>query len=62
MENLAVTYYQLGRYQEAEALEVIVLEKQKQLLGVDHPKTLAALRYLVAIHYKLGEYQETKKL
>ncbi|KAJ7860834.1 acyl transferase/acyl hydrolase/lysophospholipase [Mycena olivaceomarginata] len=48
MANLAATYRELGRYQEAEPLIVIVLEKQKQLFGADHPETLFAMRDLAA--------------
>ncbi|KAJ7347989.1 hypothetical protein DFH08DRAFT_670253, partial [Mycena albidolilacea] len=46
MGNLAVTYSELGRYQEAEPLETIVLEKQKLLLGAGHPDTLDAMANL----------------
>ncbi|KAJ7830390.1 hypothetical protein B0H13DRAFT_1492959, partial [Mycena leptocephala] len=62
MGNLAVTYYELGRYQEAEPLESIVLEKRKQLLGADHPHTLLAMTNLAATYRKLRRYQEAKYL
>ncbi|KAJ7721587.1 hypothetical protein B0H14DRAFT_3007600, partial [Mycena olivaceomarginata] len=54
MANLASTYGQLGRYKEAEPLESTVLEKQKQLLGADHPDTLEAMANLAATYHQLG--------
>ncbi|KAJ7887684.1 acyl transferase/acyl hydrolase/lysophospholipase [Mycena leptocephala] len=62
MAHLAVTYRELGRYQEAEPLESIVLEKQKQLLGSDHPRTLLAMANLAATYRELGRYQEAEPL
>jgi hypothetical protein len=54
MANLAATYWKLGRYPEAEPLQSLVLEKQKQLLGADHPDTLRAMANLAATHQALG--------
>jgi hypothetical protein len=41
MGNLASTYLALGEYQKATELKVIVLEKQKQLLGDNDPDTIS---------------------
>jgi hypothetical protein len=41
MVNLASTYWNQGRWKEAEMLEVVVMEKRKQMLRDDHPHTLA---------------------
>jgi hypothetical protein len=62
MGNLAATYYKLGRYQEAESLQVTVLEYHKQLFGTDHPKTLCSRANLAATYHKLRKYQEAKEL
>ncbi|KAJ7827110.1 hypothetical protein B0H14DRAFT_3144690 [Mycena olivaceomarginata] len=62
MENLAVTYKDLGKYQEAEPLEAIVLEKRKLLHGVDHPYTLDAMADLAVTYSDLGKYQEAEPL
>jgi hypothetical protein len=62
MAHLAITYHQLGKYQEAEPLEVSVLEKQTQLFGADHPETLHAMRNLATTYHQLGRYQEAKCL
>ena len=37
MANLASTYWNQGRWKEAVTLEVVVMEKTKQVLGDDHP-------------------------
>ncbi|KAJ7895905.1 hypothetical protein B0H14DRAFT_542649 [Mycena olivaceomarginata] len=55
-------YFDSGRYKEAEPLEAAVLEKQKQLLGADHPATLHAMANLAATYNQLGRYQEAKAL
>ncbi|KAJ7828322.1 hypothetical protein B0H13DRAFT_1917173 [Mycena leptocephala] len=62
MANLAATYRELGRYQEAESLESIVLEKRKQLLSADHPDTLLAMGNLAATYCELGRSQEAEPL
>jgi tetratricopeptide (TPR) repeat protein len=55
-------YYDSGRYQEAKALYLTLLEKQKQLFGADHPDTLHAMGNLAAIYCKLGRYPEAEPL
>ncbi|KAJ7852232.1 hypothetical protein B0H13DRAFT_2284387 [Mycena leptocephala] len=49
-------------FKEAESLEVMVLEKWKQLLGADHPNTLLAMGDLAATYRQLGRYQEAEPL
>lgn len=43
MAHLASTYKELGRLNEAEALELEVMEKCKQLHGDDHPYTIQCI-------------------
>ncbi|KAJ7641796.1 P-loop containing nucleoside triphosphate hydrolase protein [Roridomyces roridus] len=62
MANLAVTYGQLGRYQEAEWLKLSVLEQCQKILGDDHPDTLRAMASLAATYVRLGWYQEAERL
>ncbi|KAJ7309202.1 hypothetical protein DFH08DRAFT_1050302 [Mycena albidolilacea] len=52
----------LGRYQEAEPLDITVLDKQKQLFGADHPDTFFAMANLAVTYRKLGRYQEAEPL
>jgi hypothetical protein len=40
MANLASTYRNQGRWNEAEQLEVQVMDMRKKLLGAEHPDTL----------------------
>ncbi|KAF2464493.1 putative kinesin [Lindgomyces ingoldianus] len=46
MANLASTYRNQGRWEEAESLEVQVMETSKSKLGVDHPSTLTTMNNL----------------
>ncbi|KAF7345902.1 FabD/lysophospholipase-like protein [Mycena venus] len=61
-DEYACIYFESGRFKEAEQLDSIVLERQKGLLGVDHPKTLSAMANLAATYHKLGRYQEAEPL
>jgi hypothetical protein len=40
MANLALTYRDQGRWEEAEKLFVLVMETRKTKLGADHPDML----------------------
>jgi hypothetical protein len=46
MSNLASTYRRQGRWEEAEQLEVQVMEMSKTKLGADHPDTLTRMANL----------------
>jgi hypothetical protein len=41
MANLASTYWNQGRWTEAEKLDVQVMETRKTVLGPEHPDTLS---------------------
>jgi hypothetical protein len=56
-EEYARVYFDSGRFREAESLEFLVLETQKQLLGADHPDTLTAMANLAATYRQIGRYQ-----
>jgi hypothetical protein len=43
MENLASTYWNQGRWNEAEQLEVQVMDMRKKLLGAEHSDTLKSM-------------------
>ena len=43
MGNLASTYWNQRRWEEAEELEVQVLETSKRVLGAEHPDTLSSM-------------------
>ena len=50
MANLAATYRDQGRYDEAEKLQVQVMEIRKRVLGEKHPDTLTSIANLASIH------------
>jgi hypothetical protein len=62
MGNLASTYNHLGEFQQAEELEVVVLEKKKQILGVNHPDTLKALWNLASTYRSLNQLSAAEEL
>jgi tetratricopeptide (TPR) repeat protein len=62
MGNLAVTYSNLGKYTEAEKLEIQVLDVRNRILGVEHPHTILAMENLAATLRSLGKYKEADKL
>jgi tetratricopeptide (TPR) repeat protein len=63
MDVLAWTYHNLGQLHKAEALEVLVLEKQRKLLGEDHPETIwRSMGQLARIFYNLGQFLQAGEL
>lgn len=62
MHNLAVTYDSQGRYKEAEALQVGVLELRKKVLEEEHPETLDSLYNLAWYRKALDQDQDAIQL
>ncbi|KAJ6534577.1 hypothetical protein B0H10DRAFT_1972434 [Mycena sp. CBHHK59/15] len=62
MHNLAKTYSDLGDHPKAAKLNVILLEKQKQLLGDNHPHTYLTMHNLSNTYLALGEHEKGKDL
>jgi hypothetical protein len=60
--NLAITYGDLGRYAEAEVLELEVWRQRKQHLGIDHPDTIDASASLAVTYGQLGRYADAEVL
>ena len=50
LEHIAV-YVDKEQWTEAEMLQVVIVEKRKQMLGDDHPDTLRSME-LLAMSYK----------
>src|SRR5260370_27773537 len=46
----------------AEELEVVVLEKTKELLGEDHPDTLLSMGNLASAYRNQGRFKDAEKL
>ncbi|KAF1729906.1 Kinesin light chain [Beauveria bassiana] len=62
MANLATTYHSQGRYEEAEKLQMQVIETSKVKLGDHHPHTLACIGNLAFILGDQGRLQDSEKL
>ena len=54
MENLASTYSEQGRWNEAEQLQVLIISTKKKLLGAEHPGTLMSIEDLARIYHNKG--------
>ena len=50
MANLATTYQHLGKYTEAEKLDMQVLNARNRTLGVEHPDTVRTMANLAATY------------
>jgi len=62
MANIAVAYKRQGRLQDAEALEVVALEKRKRVLGDDHPDTLSSMANLACTYRHQGRLKDAEAL
>ncbi|SPJ81929.1 related to kinesin light chain 1 [Fusarium torulosum] len=62
MNNLALTYWNQGRWEEAEKLQVRVMEIRKVKFGEDHPHTLTSMNNLASTYWNQGRWEEAEKL
>ena len=62
MCNLANTYGRLGKYADAEKLQIKVLDMRNRLLGEAHPDTISSMGDLAAIYGGLEKYVDAEKL
>jgi tetratricopeptide (TPR) repeat protein len=62
MAHLASTFWNQGRWQEAETLEVQVMETRRRVLGSEHPDTLTSMANLASIYWNQGRWQEAETL
>ena len=60
--NLASTYWNQGRWDKAEKLEVDVMNAFKAKLGLDHPHTLTSMGNLASTYWNQGRWDEAEKL
>jgi len=51
MSNLAETYMEIARFQEAEDLQIKASQIRERLLGPDHPNTWT---YMVLVGFRVG--------
>ncbi len=62
MANLASTYWDQGRWKDAEELQLQVLTSQKRVLGEEHPDTLSAMGNLASTYWNQGRQKEAEEL
>ena len=62
LTHIGMYYWQQGRLDEAEKLEVQVLELQKRVLGEMHPDTIMAMANLASTWQHQGRLDEAEKL
>lgn len=62
LNNLAITYDKMGRYEQAEPLFREVLRLWEQFVGKQHPEYAATLNNLAALYYHNQEYEKAEAL
>ncbi|NEO96258.1 MAG: tetratricopeptide repeat protein [Moorea sp. SIO3G5] len=62
LNNLALLYYNQGRYSDAEPLYLQALDLMKQLLGQNHPLVATSLNNLAGLYDNQGRYSEAEPL
>ncbi|KAJ6452195.1 P-loop containing nucleoside triphosphate hydrolase protein [Mycena sanguinolenta] len=54
--------YEGGCWKDAEALQVVVMEKRKRVLGEEHPSTLTSMANLAATYRSQGHWKDAEVL
>ncbi|KAE8413588.1 purine and uridine phosphorylase [Aspergillus pseudocaelatus] len=62
LQNVGYCLWSDGRYNEAEELEVQVIETRKQVLGPEHPDTLTSMADLALTYQYQGQWKVAEKL
>jgi Tetratricopeptide repeat len=62
MDRFCLVFYENGYWNEAEKLQVEVMELRKRLLGAEHPDTLISMGNLGATYRHQGRWNEAEKL
>jgi len=60
--NIAYVLHEQGQWKEAEALQVVVMEKRMHALGEEHPDTLTSMGNLAATYWKQGQWKKAEAL
>ncbi|EEU38559.1 uncharacterized protein NECHADRAFT_55157 [Fusarium vanettenii 77-13-4] len=55
MAELAATYHEQGRYDEAEGLHQTALDLRRHVLGENHPDTRQSMAYLASTQESLQQ-------
>ncbi len=62
MDDLAMLYYEQGKYNDAETLCAAALEGRRRVLGVEHRDTLLSMSNMAEIDAIQGKYPEAESL
>ena len=62
LNNLAVLYWNQGKYEQAEPLYQRALEAQERVLGPEHPNTLGTVNNLAILYWNQGKYEQAEPL
>ena len=62
LNNLALLASYQGRYAEAEAQFVQLLETMRRVLGVEHLETMISEGNLGIVYYRQGRFQEAARI
>jgi hypothetical protein len=62
MAKLASTYRDQGKWEDAEKLQLQVVEASKTKLGANHPDVLTSMTNLAFIYRKQGKHEEAERL
>ena len=60
--NFALVLWENGDLNNAELLQVQVMEKRKKLLGAEHPDTFTSMAYLASTYRNQGRWNEAEQL
>jgi len=60
--HIGLIYSEQGRWKEAEALQVVAMEKMRQRLGDDHPDTITSMGHLAATYGRQGRWKDAEAL
>ncbi|RMZ48451.1 hypothetical protein AFCA_008715 [Aspergillus flavus] len=61
-EGIAYCLWSQGRCNEAEELDILILEEKKQYFGRDHPETLESMASLASTYQNQGRWSEAEAL
>ncbi|KAL4963231.1 uncharacterized protein BDV14DRAFT_177008 [Aspergillus stella-maris] len=61
-EGIAFYFWSQGRREEAERLELRLLEEKRSEFGPEHPETLEAISCLASTYYEQARWSEAEKL
>ncbi|KAF9040324.1 hypothetical protein BDP27DRAFT_1347492, partial [Rhodocollybia butyracea] len=62
IQNLAISYSEVGRFNDALQLAEPLVELSKKIMGEDHPDTLSRIQNLANRYSKVGRYNDAVQL